>query len=156
MAYHGAYRNVGYRKKNVLLWILLGACLLSSWPARSAPVDEVTPIEAVTVNPAANNRRAVILQGNAKAVSVYRGEDSFGRTICGQGFTLEDGTGSIEVLYLVRCQATETPVLVGEGERVTVHATIDGSPTNLTNAEGKEVVIKAMATKIIRGTKKNN
>ena len=92
----------------------------------------------------------MILQGKTKAVTVYEGQYNFGRAICGQGFILEDDTGSIDVLYLIRCQATEPPVLVREDERVVVHATIDLSSDKIKNKEGKELVFKAMATKIIR------
>jgi hypothetical protein len=116
----------------------------------AAPADEAIPISSITINPMANNRRAVVLQGRAKTVMVYQGEDSFGRSLCGQGFILEDETGSLDVLYLIRCQANETPVPVREDERVVVHATIDVSSGNVKNREGKELALKAMATKIIR------
>jgi hypothetical protein len=116
----------------------------------AAPADGAISIGSITVNPMANNRRAVILQGKAKDVSAYQGEDSYGRSLCGQGFILADDTGSLDVLYLIRCQPNETPALVGEGERVIVHATIDVSPDNVKNKEGKEFAFKAMATKIIR------
>jgi hypothetical protein len=99
----------------------------------------------------ANNRRAVILQGKTKTVTTYNGLDSFGRSICGQGFMLEDDTGSLDVLYLVRCQANETPQLIVEGERILVNATIDVASDNVKNTEGKELLFKAMATKIVRG-----
>ena len=116
----------------------------------AAPVDEVIPIGSITINPMANNRRAVILLGKAKDAVTYQGVDNFGRSLCGQTFILEDETGSLDVLYLVRCLANNPPVLVGEGERVIVHATIDVSSDNVKNKEGKELVFKAMATKIIR------
>jgi hypothetical protein len=115
----------------------------------AAPADEVIPIGSITINPKANNRRAVILQGKTKNVTAYQGQDSFGRSLCGQGFILADETGSLDVLYLIRCQANETPVLVGEGERVVVRATIDVSFDNVKNTEGKELVFKAVATQII-------
>jgi hypothetical protein len=99
----------------------------------------------------ANNRRAVILQGKTKTVTTYNGLDSFGRSICGQGFMLEDDTGSLDVLYLVRCQANETPQLIVEGERILVNATIDVASDNVKDTEGKELLFKAMATKIVRG-----
>ena len=129
---------------------LLGCGWLWAALVFAAPADETIPIGSVTINPMANNRRAVILQGKAKDVAAYRGEDSFGRSVCGQGFMLEDETGSLDVLYLIRCQANETAVLIGEGEQVVVHATIDVSPDNIKNKEGKELVFKAMATKVIR------
>lgn len=117
----------------------------------AAPVDEVTPIGSIVVNPMANNRRAVILKGKTKTLTSYQGRDGFGRYICGQGFILEDDTGVLDVLYLVRCQTNEIPMLVSEGDRVVVHATIEVSTDKAQNPEGKEVVVKAMATKIDRG-----
>ncbi|MGH7220834.1 MAG: hypothetical protein ACREI1_10970 [Nitrospiraceae bacterium] len=40
--------------------------------------------------------------------------------------------------------------MVGEGERVVVYAIIDVSSDNVKNTEGKELVFKAMVTKIVR------
>lgn len=116
----------------------------------ASPADAVIPIGSISINPAANNRRAVTLQGKAKTVEIYEGEDGFGRKLCGQGFILEDETGSLDVLYVIRCHATETPTLVREGEHVVVHATIDISADKIMNSKGKELVFKAMATKIIQ------
>ena len=141
----GPYRWIGRLVRGLLACGWLWAAL-----ALAAPADETTPIGSITVNPMANNHRAVILQGKTKTVNAYHGYDSLGRSLCGQGFILADDTGSLGVLYLIRCQANETPVLVGEGERVLVYATIDVSSDNLKNTEGKELVFKAMSTKIIR------
>ena len=140
------YRWIG----GLACW-LLGCGWLWAALVLASPADEVIPIGSITINPMANNRRAVTLQGKAKTVKAYEGQDSMGHTICGQGFILADDTGSLDVLYLIRCQATETPALVREDERVVVHATIDVSFDNVKNTEGKELVFKAMATKIIRG-----
>jgi len=140
-----------YRWSGGLVWGLLGCGWLWAALVLAAPADEVISIGSITVNPMANNRRAVILQGTTKNVSAYQGQDSFGRSLCGQGFILADETGSLDVLHLIRCQVNETPLLVGEGERVIVHATIDVSLDNVKNTEGKELVFKAMAIKIIRG-----
>lgn len=123
---------------------------LGTAPVYAAPGDTILPITSITSSPMANNRRAVIIQGTAKDVSAYEGRDGYGRPICGQGFILEDETGSLDVLYLIRCQANETPVLVSEDEHVMIHATINVSIDNVQKAEGKDLVLKAMATKIIR------
>ena len=133
------------------MWGLLVCGWLWAAPVLAEPADGVISIGSITINPMANNRRAVILQGRAKDVAAYEGKDSLGRSLCGQGFVLEDETGSLDVLYLIRCQANETPLLVGEGERVVVHATIDVSSDNVKNREGRELTFKAMAIKIIRG-----
>jgi hypothetical protein len=132
------------------MWVLLGCGWLWAALVLAAPADDVIPIGSITINPLANNRRSVILQGKAKDVKVYQGQDSFGRSLCGQGFILTDDTGSLDVLYLIRCQPSETPLSVSEGERVVVHATIDVSFDNVKTPEVKESVFKAMATKIIR------
>lgn len=129
---------------------LLGCGWVWGVPVLAGPADETIPIGSIIINPMANNRRAVTLQGKTKTVTTYNGQDSFGRGICGQGFILEDDTGSLDVLYLVRCQTNDRPALIAEGERVIVHATIDVSSDNVKNKEGKELVFKAMATKIIR------
>jgi hypothetical protein len=141
----GPYRWIGGLASGLMAGGWLWAALVLA-----APADVAIPIGSITINPMANNRRAVILQGKTKTVTTYNGLDSFGRSICGQGFILEDETGSLDVLYLVRCQANETHVVVVEGERVVVHATIDVTSDNVKNIEGKELVFKAMATKVIR------
>lgn len=138
------------RWKRWCVWGLLGGGLLWSAPVLAVSADEASSIGSITINPMANNRRAVIFQGKVKDAVAYEGEDNLGRSLCGQAFTLEDETGSLDVLYLVRCQASEPPVLAGEGEQVIVYATIDVSSDNIENKEGKKLAFKAMATKIVR------
>lgn len=46
---------------------------------------EVIPIGSITINPMANNRRAVILQGKTKTVNAYQGQDSFGERSVAKG-----------------------------------------------------------------------
>ena len=133
-----------------LRWGLVGCGWLWAALVLAAPADQAIPIGSITINPMANNRRAVILLGKVKDTLAYQGVDSLGRSLCGQSFILEDETGSLDVLYLIRCQANDPPVLIGDGERVIVQATIDVSSDNVKNKEGKELVFKAMATKIIR------
>ena len=140
-----------YRRIIGLVWWLFGCGWLWAALVLASPADEAIPIGSIIINPMANNRRAVILQGKAKTVEVYTGHDSLGRALCGQGFILEDETGSLDVFYVIYCQATETPAVVREGERVVVHATIDFSTNNYKNPGGREMVFKAVATKVIRG-----
>ena len=138
------------RWKRWFVWGLVGCGWLWAALVLAAPADQAIPIGSITINPMANNRRAVILLGKVKDTLAYQGVDSLGRSLCGQSFILEDETGSLDVLYLIRCQAIDPPVLIGDGERVIVQATIDVSSDNVKNKEGKELVFKAMATKIIR------
>jgi len=143
--------TVLFRWRRGLVWGLVGCGWLWAPLVLASSGDATIPIGSITINPMANNRRAVVLLGKAKDTLTYQGVDSLGRSLCGQTFILEDETGSLDVLYLIRCQANEPPVLVGEGERVIVHATIDVSSDNIKNKEGKEMAFKAMATKIVRG-----
>ncbi len=138
------------RWRRSFVWGLVGCGWLWAALVLAAPADQAIPIGSITINPMANNRRAVILLGKVKDTLAYQGVDSLGRSLCGQSFILEDETGSLDVLYLIRCQANDPPVLIGDGERVIIQATIDVSSDNVKNKEGKELVFKAMATKIIR------
>jgi hypothetical protein len=125
------------RWKRRFVWGLVGCGWLWAALVFAEPADKAVHIRSITINPMANNRRAVVLLGKAKDTVTYEGVDNLGRSLCGQTFILEDETGSLDVLYLIRCQANEPPVLVGEGERVIVHATIDVSSDNVKNKEGR-------------------
>ena len=138
------------RWRRRFVWGLVGCGWLWAALVLAAPADQAIPIGPITINPMANNRRAVILLGKVKDTLAYQGVDSFGPSLGCQSFILEDETGSLDVLYVIRCHATETPTLVREGDRVVVHATIDISADKIMNSKGKELVFKAMATKIIR------
>jgi hypothetical protein len=118
----------------------------------ASAIDDPISIGSITVNPQANNRRAVILKGTVKEIRAAHGTDPIGFQTCGQTFTLEDSTGSIEVWYLIKCRQGESVVVVGEGDQAIVYATIDAPPiTNMKTSTGLETGYKAMATKLVRG-----
>ena len=85
----------------------LGSMVLGgSLPSWSA--EPVTPIGFLLVNPSAAHRKVMKLEGVAKAVAVYSGiESGTKQALCGADFKLEDDTGTIDVVYHVRCQAGE-------------------------------------------------
>lgn len=104
--------------------------------------------------PTAFHRSAVLLRGVVKDIGLVEGKDPFNFPLCGQGFSLEDETGLIEVVYLVKCQGgAETVEYVQNGERIVIEATIDAPPTNIKSATGSGFGFKAMATKITRAKK---
>ena len=70
------------------MWGLTAGGWLWAALVLAAPADLAIPIGSITINPMANNRRVVTLQGKTKTVTTYNGLDSFGRSICGQGFIL--------------------------------------------------------------------
>lgn len=118
----------------------------------ASATDDPISIGSITVNPQANNRRAVVLKGTAKEIRAAHGTDPLGFQTCGQAFTLEDSTGSIDVWYLIKCRQGESVVVVGEGDDAIVHATIDAPPiTNIKASTALAAGYRAMATKLVRG-----
>ena len=114
--------------------------------------DDPIPIGSITVNPQANNRRAVVLKGTAKEIRAVSGSDQYGFSACGQAFTLQDPTGTIDVWYVIKCHAEGNIVVVAEGDQMIVYAVIDVPPTtNLKTSPQIDPAIRAMATKLIRG-----
>lgn len=112
--------------------------------------DESISIGSITVNPHESHRRAVTFKGTAKNIRIQNGSDAFGQRTCGQAFDLEDGTGTIEIWYIIKCYTADPPTLAGEGELVIVSATIEAPPTNIKTSSGKDLGIRAMATKVVR------
>ena len=132
---------VGY---GMMLLALLGASLQSS------AADEITSVQQVLSNPSSFHRHDVILKGKLKLVAQWDGKSTVGAPTCGPIFTLDDGTGEIPVLYIIRCDQNEVGrVSAMAGGRAIVYATID-SLTVYINADGSESRIKAMASKIQR------
>ena len=91
-----------------------------------------------------------MFKGTVKNVGTQDGSDQFGQKTCGQNFDLADNTGSIDVWYVIKCQTADTVVTVTEGEQIIVHATIDAPPTNVMSPQGKDLGVRAMATKLVR------
>ena len=114
--------------------------------------DDPIPIGSITVNPQANNRRAVVLKGTAKEIRAVTGSDQYGFSACGQAFTLEDATGTIDVWFVIKCHTEGNIVVVAEGDQMIVYAVIDVPPTtNMKTSPQIDPAIRAMATKLVRG-----
>ncbi len=129
--------------------LILIAGLLGEHSIASAG-DEPISIGSIIINPQANHRRSFVFKGTVKNVGTQDGSDQFGQKTCGQNFDLEDNTGSIDVWYVIKCQTADTVVTVTEGEQIIVHATIDAPPTNVMSPQGKNLGVRAMATKLVR------
>lgn len=130
--------------------LILTAGLLGEHSIASAG-DEPISIGSIIINPQANHRRSFVFKGTVKNVRIQDGSDQFGQKTCGQVFDLEDNTGSIDVWYIVKCQTGDTVVTVAEDEQIIVHATIDAPPTNVMTPHGKDLGVRAMATKLVKG-----
>ena len=113
-------------------------------------VEPVTPIDTLLVNPTAMHRKVFKLEGTAKNIAVYSGmENSTNRPLCGADFDLEDETGTIPVLYHVRCEASgQRAAVVGEGMRVVVDGYLDAPPTVLRNSDGKDFGMRFMGASV--------
>jgi hypothetical protein len=120
-------------------WSLSGYCM-----------EEITPVAKIWANPSAFHRHKVVLNGVLKLMSRWEGKDVIGIPTCGPIFKLEDDSGDIPVLYIIRCDdAAVGNMAAMAGERVIVHATIEAT-TVVSTAEGSEYKTRAMASKIQR------
>ena len=119
-----------------------------------AIAEDVLPIKDILASPTDFHRRKVLLSGMVKDISSVEGKDTLNLAMCGQGFFLDDETGSIEVIYLVKCVGgAETVEYVHAGEHIVVEATIDAPPSNVKHPSGSSFDFRAMATKITRPKK---
>lgn len=127
--------------------LVLGGSLLGHLPAWAEP----TAVSTILIDPSTFHRRAVMLRGTVKQVVRYGGLDYLNRPMCSQDFTLEDPTGEIPVRYEVRCKSgADVALLLHDGERVTIDATIEAPPMNVTTSKGSALGFKALARSIVR------
>jgi hypothetical protein len=136
--------------RSALVVILLLGGTVQTWSA-----EPVTPIGWLLINPSSVHRKVVKLEGVVKDVAIYSGrETTTNRPICGAEFKLEDDTGVIEVLYLVRCQAgQEQAQTVTEGMRIVVQRTMDALPANIRTEDGKDAGYRVLADTILPAKK---
>ena len=136
--------------------LFIALLILSSAPnginAQASDADKPVSIGSITANPQANNRRVVLFKGKANDIRMITG-GALGIPTCGQAFTLEDETGSIDVWYMIKCHHEDTVnvVIVGEKDQLLVSATIDASPaTDLQTSIKPDTGFRAMAMKLVR------
>jgi hypothetical protein len=131
--------SIGIVGMVVLGWSLSGYCM-----------EEITPVAKIWANPSAFHRHSVVLKGVLKLVSRWEGKDAVGAPTCGPIFKLDDDSGDILVMYIIRCDTAEVSrVTAMAGARAIVHATIEAA-TVISTADGSEYQTRAMATKIQR------
>lgn len=131
--------SIGIVGMVVLGWSLSGYCM-----------EEITPVAKIWANPSAFHRHSVVLKGVLKLVSRWEGKDVVGAPTCGPIFKLDDDSGDILVMYIIRCDTAEVSrVTAMAGARAIVHATIEAA-TVISTADGSEYQTRAMATKIQR------
>ena len=128
-------------------WGMVGIVLLG-WSLNAHAADEITPVEKILSNPSAFHRHNVMLKGGLKLVGQWEGKDTLGSATCEPIFKLEDDTGEIPVMYVIRCDQNELNRLSAmAGGQVIVHATIEAETVGMSTS-GNEFRIRAMAKKI--------
>lgn len=112
--------------------------------------EPMTPIDTLLVNPTAMHRKVFKLEGTAKNVAVYSGaEISSNQPLCGADFDLEDDTGTILVLYHVRCRSgNQQAVVIDNGMRLVIDGYLEAPPTVLRYSDGKDFGVKFMAQSV--------
>ena len=109
-------------------WSVVGVVTLA-YVLSSQAGEEIIPVQKVLSNPSAFHRHNVVLKGVLTLISQWEGNDAFGR-ICGPMFKLDDGTGDILVMYLMRCDPAEVSrvtALAGEERSSTQRLTLKRS-----------------------------
>ena len=124
---------------------LLGITLMMAGNGWSA--EPVTPIGFLLVNPSAFHHKVLKLDGIAKNVAVISGVETITqRLVCGADFDLEDNSGTIHVLYQVRCQAGEQhAAAVAERTRIVVEGYMEALPSVVRTSDGKELGVQIIA-----------
>lgn len=124
------------------------AVALGGKPVSAA--DQTIPIGEIISNPAGFHRKLVRIQGRVHAIGARSGRDVTAQSLCGQDFDLEDDTGSIRVVYLVRCQGDAAKTEPArDGKVVQVEALIEAPPDNVKTSSGTEFTATALARQIL-------
>lgn len=112
--------------------------------------DQTIPIGEILSNPAGFHRKLVRIKGTVHVIGTRSGRDVTAQSLCGQDFDLEDVTGTIRVVYLVRCQGdvgkTEP---ARDGKVVQVEALIEAPSSNVKSSSGSEFTATALARHIL-------
>jgi len=117
------------RGEGPVIWasVLLITCLLA-FPGRAHPEDrDPVPIADILADPEPYQLRPVILQGRVQRIEVLEPYYQSSGSACygAYRFTLQDDTGSLEIVVLGICGTPVLrPPLVTEGEMVIVVAQI--------------------------------
>jgi hypothetical protein len=128
-------------------WLVLASVLPAAFAALVLAADTAS-VDSVLKYPDSFQRQMITLTGTANGVVQNGGRDGY-RAVCIQDFNLDDGTGTIHVRYLALCETVdEKAIMVKEGDRVVVVATMDIPPDNV--ASGKSYSLMAMATKVTK------
>ncbi|MBM4127307.1 MAG: hypothetical protein FJ247_08170 [Nitrospira sp.] len=124
---------------------LLG--LLLMWVDTGWTAEPVTPISFLLVNPSAVHRKVFRLEGVAKRVVAQSGSEiGTKQALCGAEFELEDSSGTVPVLYRVRCQVGEQrATVVTEGMRCVVEGHMEAPPTVIRTQDGKDLGFRIIA-----------
>ncbi|MDH5640161.1 MAG: hypothetical protein OEY28_02620 [Nitrospira sp.] len=132
----------------MMAWGMI-AVAAAGWAA-----EPVTPIASLLANPNAVHRKVFKLEGTAKNVAVFSGSEArTNQPLCGADFDLEDESGSLLVLYHVRCQSGKHKAFtVGDGMRVVIDGYMEAPPTVQRYADGKDFGVKFMAQSVTKST----
>lgn len=112
--------------------------------------DRTVPIGEILSNPAGFHRKLVRIQGRVHAIGTRSGRDVTAQSLCGQDFDLEDVTGTIRVVYLVRCQGDPSKTEPArDGMVMEVEALIEAPSSNVKSSSGTEFTVTALARHIL-------
>ena len=125
--------------------VLCGILLISAENGWTA--EPVTPIGSLLINPSAVHRKVFKLEGVAKHVVAHSGSEIGSKqALCGAEFELEDSSGTIPVLYQVRCQVgAQRATVITEGMPCIAEGHMEAPPTMIRTQDGKELGFRIIA-----------
>ena len=139
---------VAGRSLGIMLRVSIASCgmvlmaMLNGWAA-----EPVTAIGSLLINPSALHRKVFKLEGVAKNVVIHSGSEiGTKQSLCGAEFELEDGSGTIAVLYRARCQiGALRAAVVTERMSCVVEGHMEAPPTMVRTQDGKDLGVRIMA-----------
>ncbi|MDH4185818.1 MAG: hypothetical protein OEV08_02360 [Nitrospira sp.] len=124
--------------RHVCYFVFVGG-VVCGWIVPGWSEEPVTPIDSLLINPQAIHRKTFKIEGMTKDVAMHSGiEGGSKKPLCGAECKLQDSTGTIDVQYIVRCQAGDKqPFTVVAGQRVVVEGNMEAPSTISRPSEGK-------------------
>jgi hypothetical protein len=128
----------------------LGALAICLAGKLVSAADQIIPIGDILSNPSGFHRTVVRIEGKAHVIGTRSGRNVAVQSLCGQDFDLTDGTGTIRVVYLVRCQEDANKTQPArEGMVLQVEALIEAPSSNVKSSSGSEFTVTALARQIL-------
>jgi len=131
----------------LLVTILFGMMAVET---ASLAAEPVMPIGQLLVSPSSVHRKVFKLEGVVKNAAAYSGSEfRTNQPLCGADFDLEDYSGTIAVLYHVRCQSGgQKAFVVDDGMHLVIDGYMEAPPDVQRYSNGKDFGVRFVALSV--------